>query len=74
MTDDSDAGSGWVIEHRSSPSHTPNYWCGNGWSTDNLRAIRFARKVDAERSRDGFDEDDPLPNEEPHRVADHRWG
>lgn len=65
---------GWVIEHRRSPGYEPEYWAGNGWSKNNLRAIRFARKVDAERARDGFEEDDPLPDEQPHRVAEHGWG
>jgi hypothetical protein len=68
------AESGWVIEHRTSPTYAPAYWAGNGWSVDNLCAIRFARKVDAERTIAGFDEDDPLPNEQPHRIAEHGWG
>lgn len=66
--------SGWVIEHRRSPAYEPEYWAGNGWSKDNLRAIRFARQEDAENTRAGFDEDDPLPDEQPHRVAEHGWG
>jgi hypothetical protein len=65
---------GWVIEHRRSPAYEPEYWCGNGWSKDNLRAIRFARQLDAERTAAGFDEDDPLPGELPHRIAEHAWG
>ena len=64
----------WVIEHRRSQVSEPEYWAGNRWSKNHLDAIRFARQVDAERSRDGFDEDDPLPREQPHRVCEHGWG
>lgn len=66
--------SGWVIEHRRSQPCEPEYWTGYGWSKDNLRAIRFCRKADAEATLSGFDEDDPLPNELPHRIAEHIWG
>lgn len=62
--------SGWVIEHRASPGHSPAYWAGNGWSVDNLMAIRFVRKIDAERARNGFDDEFALE----HRVAEHGWG
>jgi len=65
---------GWVIEHCNSEPCAPRYWAGNGWLTDNLRAIRFARQIDAERTVRGFDEDDPLPDEKPHRVCEHAWG
>lgn len=65
---------GWVIEHRRSPAYEPSYWAGNGWSTDHLRAIRFARQIDAERTAAGFDEDDSLPGEEPHRTASLNMG
>lgn len=64
----------WVIEHRRSPVSAPEYWAGNGWDSDHMRAIRYARKLDAERSAAGFDEDDPLPAETPHRIAEHGWG
>lgn len=60
---------GWVIEHRLSPVHSPNYWAGNAWSTDHMRAIRYARKSDAEFSRNGFDDENALQ----HRVAEHAW-
>lgn len=63
----------WVIVHRNVTPGGPNYWCGNGWSIDNQRAIRFAREIDAQRTLAGFDEDDPLPNEQPHRVEEHMW-
>lgn len=64
---------GWVIEHRNSQPHTPMYWGGNNWYADNMRAVRFARRLDAERTLAGFDEDDPLPDEKPHRIAEHAW-
>ena len=64
--------SGWVIELGRSQTCEPEYWAGNGWTKDNLRAIRFARKVDAERVANGFD-DDPVP-EIPYRIAEHGWG
>lgn len=63
----------WVIERGNSPINEPEYWTGIGWSKDNLRAIRFARKVDADRALSGFDEDDPLPGQPEHRVAEHGW-
>lgn len=63
---------GWVIElGRSSPS-APEYWCGNGWSTDHMRAVRFARQSDAENTSKGWD-DDPAPVK-PYRIAEHIWG
>ena len=64
---------GWVIEHKNSEPSAPPYWAGNGWEKDNLRAIRFARQVDAERTAKGFDEDDPLPHEGEHRICEHMW-
>ena len=59
----------WVIEHRLSPTSAPNYWAGNRWSTDHMRAVRFARKVDAEAVRNGFDDEYALG----HRLAEHGW-
>lgn len=63
----------WIIEHRSSQPCSPMYWAGNGWEADHMRAVRFARKLDAERTAAGFDEDDPLPHEGPHRICEHGW-
>ena len=58
---------GWVIEREDSEPSRPLYFSGFEWSYDNLKAIRFARKVDAETmSRYMF------PGE-PHRIADHMW-
>lgn len=69
-----DAESGWVIEYGKSPVCEPEYWIGNGWSKDNLRAIRFCREVDAQNTVNGWDEDDWLPGDVPHRIAEHGWG
>lgn len=65
---------GWVIERGNSEPSAPDYWCGNGWSRDNLRAVRFARQIDAENTANGFDEDDRLATDKSHRVAEHGWG
>ena len=62
--------SGWVIEHFSSPGYAPNYWAGNGWSTNNLEAVRFCRRIDAERTTKGFDDEFAMQ----HRIAEHGWG
>lgn len=68
--------SGWVIERGDSDASRPFYWGGAcGWTYDNLCAVRFARKEDAEsvettlrweRERKGF---------QPHnnRIAEHGW-
>jgi hypothetical protein len=63
----------WLIEHRNSEISRPQYWAGSGWTYDDQQAVRFARKVDAERVAAGFDEDDPLPSEAPHRICEHAW-
>lgn len=43
--------SAWLIELEVSSPATPQYWIGSSaWSSDNQEAIRFARKVDAERA------------------------
>jgi hypothetical protein len=61
---------GWVIEHgRSQPSH-PMYWCADGFDHNNLKAIRFARKEDAERVANSLGGGFP---EGYHRIADHMW-
>lgn len=61
---------GWIIESwRSEPSR-PAYWTGSGWDFDNLRALRFAREIDAVKART------MLPGLRPqdHRVIEHGWG
>jgi hypothetical protein len=67
--------SGWVIEHADSEPCAPEYlvvgdrntvW---SWSTDHLRAVRFARKQDADGvARIFFG----LGND--HRICEHQWG
>lgn len=42
---------GWVIEGAWSHIQTPDYWVGSSaWSQDHDRALRFARKQDAEQA------------------------
>lgn len=42
---------GWVIEGAWSHVQTPDYWVGSSaWSQDHNRALRFARKQDAEQA------------------------
>lgn len=42
---------GWVIEGAWSHVTSPDYWLGSSaWSTDHERALRFARKQDAEQA------------------------
>ena len=58
---------GWVIEREDSEPSRPMYYAGFEWSYDNLKAIRFARKVDAETMCRYM-----FPGE-PHRIAGHMW-
>lgn len=37
----------WLIEAKG--EHGPVYWDGRDWSSNYMRAVRFARSVDAER-------------------------
>lgn len=58
---------GWVIERGDSQTYAPTYWAGpDYWSQNNLDAVRFARKNDAEQVAcklgQGY-----------HRVAEHAW-
>lgn len=67
--------SGWVIEHRDSPAYAPKYWIGGaGWAEENLLAVRFARRIDAERVLFWLDGEEPPIGQLPHRVAEHGWG
>lgn len=57
---------GWVIEKKDSEVAQPIYWAGlDQWSQYHEDAIRFARKLDAERvaTKIGLG----------HRVAEHIW-
>lgn len=58
---------GWVIEREDSEPSRPMYYAGTSWEYDNLRAIRFARKEDAQTMARYM-----FPGE-PHRIADHMW-
>jgi hypothetical protein len=59
--------SGWVIERDAS---TPTqYWTGWAFSPNNLSAIRFCRRVDAEQVR-GLRLASRYPDS---RVAEHLW-
>lgn len=58
---------GWVIEREDSEPSRPMYYAGIEWSYDSLKAIRFARKEDAEAMCRYM-----FPGE-PHRIADHMW-
>lgn len=60
---------GWVIERGDSSPAAPTYWSGpDMWSQDHMDAIRFARKLDAERvsARARL----RSPN---NRVCEHMW-
>ena len=55
---------GWVVESSVSEPSRPLYMAGlNKWTVDNLKAVRFARKEDAEKFA--------LKND---RVCEHSWG
>lgn len=63
--------SGWVIEHEASESFHPSYLTLSnsqiGWSYDNLKAFRMARREDAEAFSAVFLQGHG-------RIADHGWG
>lgn len=67
---------GWVIERGDSEVSAPTYWSGptatfrNGWSQNHLDAIRFARKVDAEKISTKLQ----VPGDPINRVCEHIWG
>lgn len=68
---------GWVIEHHSSPPHTPSYWCAwnNGqkdWDTNNLKAVRFVREQDAQTVSEFLEQLEDCWHK--NRVAYHEWG
>ena len=58
---------GWVIE-REGGDKPLLYWAGAGvWSTQHLDAIRFVRRLDAERVARY------LPEHPHYRVVEHAW-
>lgn len=64
MTDEA----AWVIEGAWSETSRPDYWVGSSaWSTDHMKALRFARKRDAQQAADlmldGIN----------YRICEHVW-
>jgi len=60
---------GWLIELGTSVSATPSWYCGDFddcWTTDSLKAIRYARKEDAQRVIDSIGWTEAFPTE-------HQW-
>lgn len=61
---------GWVIEHGASEGSRPRYWGGvHGWTYDNLQAVRFVRKIDAQSVAESMD--DGVPGN--YRLAEHAY-
>jgi hypothetical protein len=63
---------GWVLEHETSEPCAPRYLStcplkGYVWSPDHLKALRFARREDAEAVAANV-----YPASR-HRVAEHAW-
>ena len=56
---------GWVIEHDSPFGLL--YWSAFKWTTDNLEAVRFARREDAQKIAHIYRLTPGV------RVADHMW-
>lgn len=66
---------GWVIERADSEPSAPKYWAAgqqdpqrtSAWTSNHMQAIRFARKLDAERVAEramkGIDV----------RICEHAW-
>ena len=59
---------GWLIERRENPEYlfVPE-WAGFGWTPDPLKAIRFARRDDAEQVLKMLESEDAW-------AAEHQWG
>lgn len=59
---------GWVIELAASPVSSPNYWAGSSlWVPDHMKAIRFARKKDAQQAADFMLDGMKI------RICEHAW-
>lgn len=59
---------GWVIEGAWSSTADPAYWCGSSlWMNDHMKALRFARKLDAERAAEMMLADVNV------RICEHSW-
>lgn len=62
---------GWVIETANHTSDGPLlYWDGNFWTSNNQRAVRFCRKVDADRIMMTLE---PAAQTPLMRTAEHGW-
>lgn len=68
--------SGWVIELADSDASEPKYWAAgqreaersSAWTSNHEHAIRFARKLDAERVTERIMKGISV------RVCEHQWG
>lgn len=58
----------WLIEM---PFEVPRWWEGSAWTTDSRRAVRFARREDAERARREWL---PRVDSADAIVTEHQWG
>jgi acyl-CoA reductase-like NAD-dependent aldehyde dehydrogenase len=58
----------WVVE--AAHATTPLYWDGGDWSGNHMRAVRFARKVDADRIMVNIPAD---MRRDDMRSAEHGW-
>lgn len=65
---------GWLIEAAESEACEPLYWAGSfgderdRWTKDHLVAVRFCRRVDAERVAAGVLDGYQV------RICEHGWG
>lgn len=68
---------GWVLEHADSPVSQPRYWAAgqidpirsSAWSENNMAAILFARREDAQNVADRLMRKADVPV----RVCEHVW-
>ncbi|MBI1213636.1 MAG: hypothetical protein GC190_19430 [Alphaproteobacteria bacterium] len=71
MADNHQPEYGWLIEHGQSEPSRPRYWGGvHGWTYDNLKAVRFAREIDAQSQAEAMDDGAP----DNYRIKEHGWG
>lgn len=69
------AETGWLIEREDSPPSGPRYWAAgqresersSAWTENHMHAIRFARKLDAERVAERTMKGTAV------RVCEHMW-
>lgn len=67
MSDDADMFA-WVIE--GAHVSTPIYWDGHDWSGDHMKAVRFARQIDAQTIMSCIE---PAMRRSDMRTAEHGW-